>query len=470
MVLGSVNRWRLWLAVLGALIAVGAFGQTEWLGIYLQGQKVGYSYSKTTSSEKAGKPIQTTESKMVIGTQMLGSEMRITVDSWVTWEAGAISRSYYKMASGGRTMEVNAVFSAKQIVASLLTESGEEQKIIPIPAGKRVLTDPMDLLESGQLPPPGKKVEVLVFSPEGLDLVSATVEVRPAEEITVQGRKVKAQVVYVDDPRAPTTLYLSSKGDFLKMTGPLGIEMLPETEAEAKKFSGTASVDLAAASRITPDQPVLWDDKKVVLEFSGIDLSRMPSDERQKVVPSGGKWVVTLIQGRPANSSTTIAESAKMQPEWLKADTRVPVGDPSIQKLAKEIVGTEATVAGAAKKVHAFVFGQMGVNAGIGVMRDAREILKTKEGVCRDHAILAGTLLRAAGVPTRFANGLVLYAGSYYYHAWVEYWDGAGWVGLDTTRPAITLGTGYIKTSQGTVGQALQGFLLEGASVRVVSH
>lgn len=461
---------RFWFAAAFALLAAGALAQTEWLGIYLQGQKVGYSVSKTTTDSKPGREVQTTESKMVIGTQMLGSEMKIVVDSSVTMENGKIARSYYKMASGGRTMEVNAVYSAKQIAASLITESGEEQKTIPIPAGKQVLTDPTDLLVSGRLPPPGKKLEVLLFSPESLDLVSATVEVRPAQEVMVQGRKVMAQVIFVDDPRAPSTLYLSAKGDLIKMTGPLGIEMVPETEEEAKKFSGSAEIDLAAASRLTPDQQVSWDDKKVVLEFSGIDLSQMPSDGRQKVTKSGGNWLVTLTPDRAPNPVTTVAAARIAQPEWVKADTRVPVNDPAILSLAAEIAGGEKTVAGVAKRVHAYVFGHMGVNAGIGVMRDAREILKTKEGVCRDHAILAGTLLRAAGVPTRFANGLVLYAGSYYYHAWVEYWDGDGWVGLDTTRPALTLGTGYIKTSQGTVGQALQGFLLEGATVRVVTH
>lgn len=452
------------------VLASGALANVEWLGVYLQGQKIGYSYSKTEKADLGGKKIDLTLSKMEIGTQMLGSSMRIMVDSSVWIDGGKLVQSYYKMSSGGRTLAVNARYSSTEVLASMITESGEEQKVIKIPAGKRVLTDPMELVEGGVFPVVGKPMDALIFSPESMELVSVQVVNKGIEDLETSAGKVKAQVIYLDDPRAPSTIYLSAKGDLIKMTGPLGIEMIPETEAEAKKFTGDAKIDLAAASRVTPDKMVFWDDQKVELEFSGIDLSKVPSDERQQVKKSGENWLLTLGLDREANKKTLILDAGKAKPEWVKPDVRVPSNDPEMVKLAKATIANEKTVVGAAHKIHTFVYGEMGVNAGIGVMRDAREILKTKEGVCRDHAILAGTLLRAAGIPTRFANGLVLFNGSYYYHAWVEFWDGDAWIGLDTTRPGLRLGTGYIKTSQGTVGQALQGFLLDGAKIRVIGH
>lgn len=466
----SLKILRLGVLMTLVVLAAGAFAQVEWLGIYLQGQKIGYNYSKTSEVKLDGKAVSLTESKMEIGTQMLGSEMRILVNSSAWVEKGKLVRSYYKMASGGRTLEVNAVYTDKQVIASMLTESGEEQRVLDVPAGQQILTDPIELVEGGKFPKKGEVVKALVFSPDTLELVEVTYQMlEPVEVETVVG-KVKAQVLFVDDPRAASTFYLSPKGDLIKMVGPLGIEMIPETEAEAMKFTGNARVDLASASRVTPDKVVMWGAEKVELEFSGINLTKLPSDDRQKVAKSGEGWLVTLGRDRLPNVKTTIADSGKAMPEWVKSDIRVPSDDPEMVKLAKEIIGSEKTVVEAVKKVHAYVFEEMGVNAGIGVMRDAREILKSKEGVCRDHAILAGTLLRAAGIPARFANGLVLYNGSYYYHAWVEYWDGSAWIGLDTTRPDLRLGSGYIKTTQGTVGQALQGFLLEGAKIKVIGQ
>ncbi|MFM9874045.1 MAG: transglutaminase-like domain-containing protein [Fimbriimonadaceae bacterium] len=466
----SMKLLRVGLLVSFVILSSGAFASVEWLGVYLQGQKIGYSYSKTEKADLAGKKVDLTLSKMEIGTQMLGSSMRIVVDSSVWIDGGRLVQSYFKMTSGGRTLSVNARYSATQVIASLITESGEEQKVIEIPVGKRILTDPMELVEAGIFPAVGKPIDALIFSPETMELVSIQVVNKGIEELETKAGKVKAQVVFVDDPRSPSTIYLSAKGDLIKMTGALGIEMIPETEKEAKEFTGEARIDLAAASRVTPDKMVFWDDKKVELEFSGIDLSKVPSDARQQVKKSGEGWLVTLSLDREANAKTSITDSSKAKADWTKPDTRVPSDDPEMMKLAKKIVGNEKTVVAAAHKIHEYVFSEMGVNAGIGVMRDAREILKTKEGVCRDHAILAGTLLRAAGIPTRFANGLVLYNGSYYYHAWVEFWDGDGWIGMDTTRPALRLGSGYLKTSQGTVGQALQGFLLDGAKIKVIGH
>ncbi|MFX8601193.1 transglutaminase-like domain-containing protein, partial [Acinetobacter baumannii] len=70
-------------------------------------------------------------------------------------------------------------------------------------------------------------------------------------------------------------------------------------------------------------------------------------------------------------------------------------------KLAKGKSGKDAALS-----IRRYVHGIMQPNAGIGVVRDAREVLTTKEGVCRDYAVLTTTLLRAAGIPARLATGL----------------------------------------------------------------
>lgn len=451
------------------ILSVMAFGQAEWLGIYLQGQKVGFSYSESKVVEYEGRSVDYTESKMNLGLDMLGSAMKITANSATWMEKGLPLKMIYRTESAGRVMAVTALFGKSEIVASMVTESGETEKRIAIPAGRQIFMDPMEVVELGKLPPVGQSVPALAFSPESLELIEVTVEVKEPVKLKTDVGEVMASVIYVSDPRAPTTIYLTAKGDLIKIVGPMGLEMIPESEAVAKEFSGAGRVDLASASRLVPDRPVLWGATKVELMMSGIDMSKVPNDARQVIRKAEGGWLVTLGIDQAANGSALISGLAKQQPEWVKADVRVPADSAAFKKLASEIIGEEKRVAEAAKKIHGFVFRTMGVNAGIGVMRDAAEILETKEGVCRDHAILAGTILRAAGIPTRFANGLVLYSGAYYYHAWVEYWDGSNWIGMDTTRPDLQLGSGYIKTSQGTVGQALQGFLLDGAKIVVVA-
>ncbi|MGM0365855.1 MAG: transglutaminase domain-containing protein [Actinomycetota bacterium] len=70
----------------------------------------------------------------------------------------------------------------------------------------------------------------------------------------------------------------------------------------------------------------------------------------------------------------------------------------------------------------------------------ASEILQEKKGVCADYAILYTALLRAAGIPSRVASGIPLYATLLeggqldIGHAWVEVkFPQFGWVPIDIT-------------------------------------
>ena len=111
----------------------------------------------------------------------------------------------------------------------------------------------------------------------------------------------------------------------------------------------------------------------------------------------------------------------------------------------------------------------MSPNAGIGVLRDASEVLKTKEGVCRDYAILTATILRAANIPARLASGLVYAQEAFYYHAWTEYWDGKRWIGLDSTRPSGKVTAGHVKLAHGSVEEAFLFTFLDKARIQVLN-
>jgi transglutaminase-like putative cysteine protease len=116
------------------------------------------------------------------------------------------------------------------------------------------------------------------------------------------------------------------------------------------------------------------------------------------------------------------------------------------------------------------VYRRMRVNAGIGVLRPADEILDAPEGVCRDHAILLATMLRAVGYASRLVSGMVEYQGRFYYHAWVEYWDGKDWIAMDSTRPESQLTSRHIKIAHGSVADAYQSFLLAPERLEVVKE
>jgi transglutaminase-like putative cysteine protease len=91
-------------------------------------------------------------------------------------------------------------------------------------------------------------------------------------------------------------------------------------------------------------------------------------------------------------------------------------------------------------------------------------------GVCQDYAHIMLALLRAQGIPCRYIAGLM--AGEGESHAWVEYYDGKAWVGIDPTHNCAA-GIGYVKISQGIDFETCaleKGVFIGGATQSVTSR
>lgn len=76
----------------------------------------------------------------------------------------------------------------------------------------------------------------------------------------------------------------------------------------------------------------------------------------------------------------------------------------------------------------------------------AEEAFEQGKGVCQDYAQITIALLRNFGIPARYCAGLMLGEGKT--HAWVEYYDGGIWYGIDPTNNK-KIEYGYIKISSG---------------------
>ncbi len=159
---------------------------------------------------------------------------------------------------------------------------------------------------------------------------------------------------------------------------------------------------------------------------------------------------------------------AKAQPAWIQPGLHIASNDPTLKKRAIQILGKETSPILGAKRLGIAVNKMMNPNAGIGVLRDATEILLTREGVCRDYAILTASLLRAAKIPAQLVSGLVYHNNAFYYHAWVESWDGKEWFGIDSTRSDLAVTPGHIKLAQGSVEDAFLFTFLDQTRVQVL--
>jgi len=463
------------LALLILCVAAAlAKAEEAWLGLYLQGSKIGYAYSALTDTTLNKAPVKKSETSTVMNTGLLGQSLSIKIDStsWMDLKGRPILMKF-DVQSAGREQKTDALFTSSDIHITVDNSGAKSSKVIAIPKDAKVVDDAVGaLLVNGVKT--GDQGYFYVLDPMTATLVKNRVTVQGKSQISVQGKQVTANKVEIYEPRATMYAYISDKGELVKVDGPMGIEMLPESKEQALKESGGAveasRPDLAYSTSLKPDRAIEDVDKlqELRLRITGHDLSALPSDAHQKVIGHGQTWVLDLHPDRFAAKPEPILRAAHEKPVWIKPSFNIPSDSPTFQALAKKLMVGTTTVQAAAKRIQVFVHNTMTPNAGIGVLRDASEILKTKEGVCRDYAVLTATLLRAARVPTRVVSGLVYEDASFYYHAWVEVWDGLHWVGVDSTLPSGRVTAGHIKLAEGSVEDAFTFTFLDKVKVEVL--
>lgn len=463
------------LFVLLALVSfVAAQADEAFLGLYMGGNKIGYSVYNSHPEMYENETVTRSDSTTVMDLGMLGSEMHQTIDS-SSWTAadGRPRKMLFTQSSQGRTEKVVAIYGPRTAEVDIQAGGKTVHKSLVIPTTGVIVDDPLELIVGGKAVP-GQKITVFVLDPTTATFIKNEVVLVGPRKATVNGQEVNATLVQIVDPRVTMDVYVDAKGGLIKVDGPMGIEMLPETRevALSNRPSGyKPSADLAFTTSLRPNKNITNPETLMGLrlKITGRDLSGLPSDQHQSVKKEGAGWVVDIHPPKLAPAkSATIAQAGKQKPEWLKPSMNIPSDSQTFKDLSKKIIKGETRVIPAALAIKSYVFGAMHPNAGIGVLRDASEVLSSKEGVCRDYAILTVTLMRAAGIPARLCSGVVNWQGDFYYHAWAEVWDGTNWIGIDSTVAQKQLSAGHLKLAQGNVEQAFAFTFLDKVKIEVL--
>ncbi|MCI0340222.1 MAG: transglutaminase-like domain-containing protein [Planctomycetales bacterium] len=165
------------------------------------------------------------------------------------------------------------------------------------------------------------------------------------------------------------------------------------------------------------------------------------------------------------------------EPLAAKGSFFATVDDPAVREALAAAVPAGADTEAAVRGILAACRRRLQLrrlNAGFAT---AAEALRQGEGDCAEFAVVAATLLRAAGVPARLAGGLLYGRDDLAYHLWVEAWLGSAWIPLDPTRPTgladaarIRFGSAGLGEGQGGPEDALVGvgFVIPRLDVEVV--
>lgn len=462
LVFGLILIWTRWSANAES---------TTYLAMYLQGSKIGYSSYESRPDHMVGKPVTRGESHTRMDMTLLGSAVTLQADSTIwTNPSGTPIRIDFVMESGGRKQSIRADFNTKSVLIALDNNGTRSTRKLPLPPGPVVDDALTPMVNSGKA---NEVRQYFVLDPTTVTFEKNVVKSIGKATADVRGRKIEANLYEVTDPHGTTKVFFGAKGEIIKVESLLGMELLPVGKSIALSRPGgySPTVDLAVSSSLTTDRPIENPStlSRLKLKIEGHDCSATPSDETQTVVKQGDAWVVDVHPvALEMVGASTIQKSAYEHPEWVAASLDMPSDQPRFKTLAKQIIGSETDPKKASLLIKAWVFRTMRPNAGIGVIRDATEVLSTKEGVCRDYAILTTTLLRAAGIPARLASGIVNWEGTFYYHAWSEAWADGHWIGIDSTTADVQLAANHLKLGDGNVESAYSLSFLEKAKLSVL--
>jgi Transglutaminase-like enzymes, putative cysteine proteases len=401
----------------------------EWLGIYLKGEKVGYS---TTKTKRVGDLYEIFEdSLMFLNTLETKQRIESKIKSVVNQDYSL--RSFdFSLSSAPVKFSLQGVVTATTL--NLVMVSGKDTTRSTLPLKDiPFLSNTLKPYIINQGLQEGKKFSVPFFDPATLSFRDITIEVLGKEKILFSGKEIIVFKLKESFEGIETLAFVSEAGEILKEEGPIGLTLIKETQEQAlsgewiKKekpdFAVTNAVPVNVSIKNAQAVKVL-EVRITNLPLDGFDLTEgrqsLQSDILKVRQEEPGSWETFSL---PYQNSDL---KKYLQPTFLIQST-----DERIITQAKNIARDNGDAETTARKLLQWVFSTIKKKPTLSIP-NALEVLDLKVGDCNEHTALFTALSRSLGIPTRICVGIVYLKDKFYYHSWPEICLGR-WVAIDPT-------------------------------------
>jgi len=171
-----------------------------------------------------------------------------------------------------------------------------------------------------------------------------------------------------------------------------------------------------------------------------------PFQKTLNIESSTDQSIIAILAG---DLDDETKESPVLPGSYLENTRLLNLDDPQIQSLKRRFSDSKDTL----NDVEDFVYDYI-KNKTIGIpIIPASEILKIRSGDCTEHTVLAVSILRSLGIPTRALAGMLLcreFEGRknvFVYHMWAEAFVKNKWVLVDAANPGEKHANRYIAFS-----------------------
>lgn len=415
----------------------------QWMGVYLKGEKIGYSHRETRRWDSGYKISETV--KMRLKVMGIEKDMETVTDAYL--DSNLRLKSFDFILKSDINMNIRGQIEGKNLTVSIEAGGLMSQETIQI-SDKSQLNFSIipEILQHGLKA--GTRLKLPIIDPTTLSEEQMDIEIIGKESIMAMGRKQDTFKLRGSFKGIELFIWLTEKGEVLREESPMEVTLIKETEQDAIQI-GKPSIDLIAQVAIPFSIKLPSDASYLKVRLSGVDLKGLELDGGRQSL----KGDIIEIRKESFESGVRSWES-RVSDEYLKDTMFIQSKDPEIISLAKRIVGDERDTLKATQLLYEWVYKNIEKTPTISIPM-ATEVLRTMRGDCNEHTTLFVSLSRASRIPARIAIGLAYKDGYFYYHAWPEVYL-ERWVAIDPTLGQFPADTAHIRLLTGDIDKQVQ--------------
>jgi hypothetical protein len=415
-----------------------------WTGIVFNGEKIGFT--RLSVGRGAGGRYEI-RSEASFALRFLGIEKKVNLRAHdVVGEDLSLERFDYAYVIDGSEMKVAGRREGGALLATVVTGGQPvEQRLAvegPLYPSSAIMLYP---LLHGLAP--GREYGFRVYSGELQAIADVTQRVLAYQKSRVfKGEAFKLQTS-MRGQRVLTWIDGQGRPVFELSQGGVMIAAL-EDEDKAKRYVALAALNkkesLVDFSIVRPDRPVARpravSAMRVAIAGPG---ETPPSDGAQRCERTAQEIVCEIGRAGP------VPAAAPPPARYLAPSVTVQSNDPSIRRTAESIVAGAGSDAERVARIVRWMDANV-EKAPLDVF-SALDVLEKRKAECQGHAYLYSALARAAGIPTRIANGLAYseQLEGFLYHSWTESWVDGRWVAIDPTFGQAAADATHVKLLEG---------------------
>ncbi len=397
--------------------------ETEWMDILLNGQKIGYGFTSTQSTDRHEIAMN---SFMQLNMVVAGFPTTITTQSRAKMDSLYHLKSFNFFLNSDR-FSTHFVGKRNGDVLKVQMINGKDSTEFDYPA-------PANLTPSLAIKPlivhhgikPGDAWTVPVYEPMSQTMVDVHIEHEGKQMISWDSTQVEVNKLKIEYNGFPSILYVDDNGLTYREESMMGLVLQRATGKPDMTSIGHSNIDLAGFYSVPligtmPPAPV----KDLTVRINGLSPKLLPDSPIWEHLVSPKDSTVFAFHSGP--KLTTPPDSGA-----LSGNAIIQARRPEIRNLAISITKQEATVESRVQSLLNFVYTDL-EKVPVANLTSAMEILTQKRGDCSEHTTLFTSLSRSIGIPTRVNIGIVFVNGIFMYHAWPSVYMNGSWLDIDPT-------------------------------------